>query len=312
MNGRNSIPKLSVVIPVKDGAHHIEDCIRSLYAQTFQDFEIVVVDNQSTDLTVSLCKALLDSRGRVVSNPGDPIIAEALNLGIHLASGSYIARIDSDDVARSDRFEKQVKFLDENPDIAIVGSWMQTFGERKAVWKYPETPSGIKISLLYRSPFGHPAVMFRAKWDRGRKGFYDPNFNLAEDLELWSRICAAGRGANLAETLTYYRVHTSQETKSRQTERELCVGKIVAQYCDLLALPRPPAVTSLWNFMPWWFLIAKTAAASGAFDRSLIVASAVRHASILGRQAVRLQFRRLGILSRVLAFRDSVERKVQR
>ena len=305
-------PKVTALIPVRNGQEFIAACLASLYGQSYQDFEVLVVDNQSSDATRAICAELLDSRSRLVVNHGPPTIADALNLGITLANGEYIARLDSDDIARSDRFQKQVDFLENNPSFGIVGSWMGTIGDRRGVWKYPVSDDEVKISLLYRSAFGHPSVMFRSEWNAGQKGFYDSAFDLAEDWEMWTRISSVTRGANLPEPLTVYRMHDSQETKLNQMGREQCVSIIVSNYCTRLGLPKPPSTMSVGKFFGWWSAIYTTSLETGLFSRKIVRKSAYRHAIILIRRYLRAIAERTGILQTFLYGRNFVERKVRK
>lgn len=304
-------PTVSVLVPVRNGQDFISDCIESLYSQSFQDFEVLVIDNQSVDATRDICEKLLDKRSRFVTNDREPKIAHALNLGIKLSRGKYIARLDSDDVARSDRFERQVNFLEENPEVGIVGSWMGTFGDRRLTWKYPLDDADIKLSILFRSPFGHPSVMFRTSWDHGERGFYDPSYDYAEDWELWSRICQVTVGANLPEPLTLYRMHSGQETKSNEAARAECVSQIVAKYCANLGIPPPSPRPSLRAFIRWWSAVEKYFRAQGSIDRNVVRRNATSHGFILIRQFLREAFGEVRLLSFLLGLRDFLERRTK-
>lgn len=302
-------PRVSVVIPVRNGERFIEESVSSLYSQTYQDFELLIIDNGSTDRTREVCEPMLDKRTRFVGNPGKQTIADALNIGIGLATGDYIARLDSDDVAEPNRLERQVDFLDRNPLVGIVGSWMQTFGERRRVWKYPVMDDDIRLSLFFRSPFAHPAVMFRTFWLNGGKGYYDSSFDLAEDLELWTRICRLWQGANIPQCLTLYRTHPAQATRSQSEERESCVARIVEKYSFELGL-RPPPLNSLVGVAVWWAEFLNNQGSRSAFAGANFRANIVEHSGILCRRILRGVAQAFGLLDSFLQLRNFFERRV--
>jgi len=304
-------PKVSVVMPVKNGELFIVGALESLYRQSYQDFEVLIVDNGSEDRTREICERMIDSRTRLIPNSGNLTIADALNLGISLANGEYIARLDCDDLAQPSRFRKQVDFLDSNPDVGIVGSWMKCFGERRKSWKYPQKDTAIRLSILFRSPFGHPSVMFRAAWEGGNKGFYDPLFDFAEDLELWTRICSEWRAANIPEFLTFYRTHPRQATKSNLLEREDSVRRILDIYRARMALPPPPTGASPAAFVRWWRLMSARRQELSEVKAAEIWTLAGQHYSKLLRAFLRKVLIKVGLIESYYSARNLVERSLR-
>jgi hypothetical protein len=208
MNKQDGAPAVSVVLSVKNGGRDLPQALGTILNQSFTDFELIAINNGSTDGTRSYLDSIADPRVRVYHQE-DAGLAGALNRGISLSRGRYIARQDHDDLADPSRIAKQVEFLDAHPDHALVGT-------RAEIW-VGDTPSGrfhdhptedqlLRFDLLFNNPFVHSSVMMR-KSALDQVGAYttDPARQPPEDYELWSRISRHHRVANLAERLTVYR-----------------------------------------------------------------------------------------------------------
>lgn len=205
---QGSAPTVSVVLSVKNGSRDLPQAVGTILTQSFADFELIAINNGSTDQTRAFLDGISDPRVRVYHQE-DAGLAGALNRGIALARGRYIARQDHDDLADPSRIAKQVEFLNTHPHHGLVGT-------RAEIW-VGDTPSGrfhdhptedqlLKFDLLFNNPFVHSSVMMR-KSALERVGLYttDPARQPPEDYELWSRISRHYRVANLAERLTVYR-----------------------------------------------------------------------------------------------------------
>jgi Glycosyl transferase family 2 len=214
-------PDVSVVLSVRNGGADLPKAIESILTQTFANFELIAINNGSTDGTREFLDQIADPRVHVYHQE-DKGLAAALNRGISLARGRYIARQDHDDLADPSRMAKQVDFLDAHPEHALVGT-------RAAIW-VGDRPSGrfhdhpiedrvLRFDLLFNNPFVHSSAMIR-KSALDRVGVYttDPARQPPEDYELWSRIARHYRVANLAERLTVYReVPSSMSRDGAQT-----------------------------------------------------------------------------------------------
>jgi len=263
-------PTVSVILPVWNGQSFVADAIASVLLQSFKDFELLVLDDGSDDNSLEICQQFTDPRIRVISHPERQGIVKTLNRGIAISAGKYIARIDSDDLAVSSRFEKQIQFLEAHSDYGLVGSWMETFGERKTTWKYPTGDTSIRLAMLFNSPFGHPSVMFRKDWERGAPGYYDEEFAYAEDFEYWVRISALWKCENLPEVLTLYRTHPSQSTKSDAQGRADCVQRILALQHQALGLKTLPLLPRTMFERRWWSDFEESANVRSQFSLALI------------------------------------------
>lgn len=124
------MPEISVVLSVYNDAKYVGVAIESVLAQTFTDFELIIIDDASTDESLSIARDFADERIRIVENEENLGLTKSLNKGISLAQGKYIARMDSDDICLPTRFEKQVAYLDAHPDVGVCGGWVELIGEQ--------------------------------------------------------------------------------------------------------------------------------------------------------------------------------------
>jgi glycosyltransferase involved in cell wall biosynthesis len=201
------VPLVSVVLAVHDGARYLPAAVGSMLRQTLADLELIVVDDASTDETPTLLAAFDDPRLVVLRNDQQLGLAASLNRALDVARGRYVARMDADDVALPERFERQLALLAEGYDI--VGSAIAEIGDdessRLASRPVPVTHREIMGQLDFRTPFNHPSVMYRASAVRAAGGYRGvPGM---EDYWLWARMLHGGsRGANVPEVLVLYRV----------------------------------------------------------------------------------------------------------
>lgn len=201
-------PAVSVVLPVYNCPHYVSGAIESVLAQTFADFELLVIDDGSQDETPAVLRRYTDPRMRLVTQANRGLAA-TLNRGIELARGRYIARQDQDDISLPERFAKQVACLDAHPKCALVGTWAEIWREGARTGRahrHPSDNSTLKFELLFNNPFVHSSVMIR-KSALERVGAYsaDRNRQPPEDYELWSRIAREYEVANVPEVLHLYR-----------------------------------------------------------------------------------------------------------
>ena len=201
-------PRVSVVLSVHNGAVDLQKAIDTILTQTFSDFELIAINNGSTDGTAAVLDGLRDPRVRVVHQE-DMGLAAALNRGIELAQGRYIGRQDHDDWAKPTRLAKQVAFLDAHPNWAMVGTRAEIWvGDRKTerMHDHPTDNAALQFELLFDNPFVHSSILLR-KSSLDLVGGYstDRSRQPPEDYELWSRLARQHKVANLPERLTIYR-----------------------------------------------------------------------------------------------------------
>jgi glycosyltransferase involved in cell wall biosynthesis len=202
-------PLVSVILPVYNVGPFVSAAIQSILDQSLTDFELIIIDDCSTDHTLRLIEEFSDQRIRLVRKDKNTGLIESLNHGLALCRGKFIARMDGDDISLAGRLEKQAAFLEAHPDIAICGTWYKLSNSGELV-KNPVTNAEIRIALLDYCALGHPTVMLRNSFLHQEQLFYDSNFFAAEDYDLWTRIVAMGKIANLPEVLLLYRMHADQ------------------------------------------------------------------------------------------------------
>lgn len=209
------MPNLSVILTTyNENPEFLEKCLDSILLQTYKDFQVYIVlepNDRNADLLQR--KAASDVRMQILHNETKMGISGSRNRAIQASMGKYVALIDSDDYCDLARFEKQVSFLDNNPDISIVGSNMILIdhrGRNIGCRTYPQQHDNIKQYFLKTMGVANPTIMTRRK-DFDDVGSFDIQFLNAEDLELWLRFLACNkRMHNLQENLVYYRIPTDQ------------------------------------------------------------------------------------------------------
>lgn len=207
-----TIPKLTVLLPVFNAEAFLSEAVESILGQSFTDFELLVINDGSTDHSREILTALSDPRVVIVDNDGNRGLIYTLNHGIAIARGEYIARMDADDIAVSNRFEKQVAFLDEHSQVALLGSWAELIdcsGKYIQLLQSPTGNNNIQKNLLNANCFIHPSVMFRTAIIREEGGYHQDAIH-AEDYEMWLRIAENHEVDNLPEPLIFYRIHPGQ------------------------------------------------------------------------------------------------------
>lgn len=228
-------PIISVVLPVYNGDKYIKDAVTSVLNQTFKNFELIIINDGSTDNSLSIIKRIMkeDKRIKLIDRHNRGLVF-SLNEGISLARGEFIVRMDADDICLPTRFEKQFKFM-ESYNIDLCGSWIQPFEGDKylGVRKYPEKHGDIVISSIFYCPFAHPSTMIRSIVFRSLK--YEDE--IAEDYNLWCNIILNGhKVANLPEVLLKYRNHEEQITKNKAIELNLSANNISENFAKKLGL----------------------------------------------------------------------------
>ncbi len=213
-------PAVSVLMAVHDGERYLRQAIGSILAQTFSDFEFLVVDDGSADSTADILHSYRDSRIRLFRNPGNMGLAASLNRGIDEARGRYIARMDADDISLPERLARQVAFLDGHPEIGACGTWYRVFGERIDEVRLPTGPDEIRCRLFFYNVLAHPTAVLRA--DAFRRGAlrYDVAYRTSQDYDLWVRASRRFPLANLAEFLLLFRVHPDQAVRRRRGRQD--------------------------------------------------------------------------------------------
>jgi glycosyltransferase EpsE len=217
----NSILISVIMTTFNEPKNYIQQSIESVLNQTYTNFELLILDDSSNSETIQAIDSFKkDIRVNVVREKRRMGFVHALNKGMKMAKGKYIARMDADDICFNDRFEKQIKYMEAHTDIDILGGNMKIIDENGNILsqrQYPCSKFSLKFSSVFRSPVAHPTVMFRRSIIE-KNMFYDDLFKKAEDLEFWLRLRNNGfKIANMPEYVLYFRI-SGDLAKKRNSE----------------------------------------------------------------------------------------------
>ena len=237
-------PKISVLLPVYNAEKFLHEAIDSLLRQTFCDFEVICINDGSTDDTLKILDnyANNDSRIKVFSKKNAGILSKTLNFGLKRCSANaqYIARMDADDICLPNRFKEQYEFMESNPDVDICGTSMIVFNENPKISKeyigaQPEFPS--LYNIFNQKDLMHPTVFFRAKFIHKNNILYDTS-SKADDKELWMRCTVVynAKIQNIKKPLIKYRLRESSLSNNNQNKKLLKEGiiKFRVKYLTML------------------------------------------------------------------------------
>jgi glycosyltransferase involved in cell wall biosynthesis len=197
----------------------------SILNQNYEQFELFIIDDCSTDGTIEAINFINDHRITIIKKPTNTGLTHSLNIGIELAKGKYIARMDGDDISLLDRFEKQINYMESNPDIIICGGGYEIINSDN---KYqPSLSNGeLLFEMIDHCPFVHPAIMMRRDILERYNVKYDPAYEPAEDYKMWIELSKYGKIANIPEILIKYRVHENQTSNKRVKQQMEIANKI--------------------------------------------------------------------------------------
>jgi glycosyltransferase involved in cell wall biosynthesis len=245
-------PTVSVVMSVFNGQAFLVEAIESILGQTFRNFEFVIVDDGSTDSTPKILNtfAKQDERIRILrhANKGR---AESLNIGIGLANGEYIARMDADDIALQHRLEDQIVFMAQHPEVGLLSGAYERFsseGRAIDIVRPPLRDDEIRLMMLRTSAMCHPAVMMKRDIALLSGGYRKPLLD-ADDYDLWLRMSERTRLANLEQPILRYRVHPKQSSISNSSHQVLCV--LAARTASVMRRSgKPDPLTGIHHITP--------------------------------------------------------------
>ena len=262
--------KISVIMPIYNGEKYLHQAIDSMLSQTFKDFELIAINDGSSDQSVEILKSYNDPRIVIINNTRNQGLIRTLNIGINNAHGKYVARLDQDDIALPKRLEVQYNFLENHPKIDLVGSWTEcidTTGKILKISRNPADPVIIRYELLFNNVMFHSSIFFRTDVIKKNGGYdeRDPIAVHSEDYEMYSRPGKELRCANIPEVLFKLRLHgesivgnpTSQITVHKNSLN--VAYRNISQYIplphsdfetikDILIIKKPNQTISCVNF----------------------------------------------------------------
>jgi glycosyltransferase involved in cell wall biosynthesis len=219
------MPLISVVLPTYNtSVSFLREAVDSILAQTFQDFELIVIDDGSTNEAPAYLDSLTDPRIRLIRNERNLGITKSLNRGFRASRGKYIARMDGDDVSVPDRLEKQFLFMESHPEVIVCGSKVSfdrndTLPDRKK----PMDMEGYRIRMLFCNPGPfHPTAVFRRETLTQHQIEYDERLKYGQDYGMWETLSQIGRIYTLPDKLLYFRRHEDSISVAHRSEQIQC------------------------------------------------------------------------------------------
>ena len=216
--------KVTVLMPTYNVAPYVKEAVDSVLRQTYRDFELLIMDDCSTDNTVEVVRSIDDPRIRIVQNEKNVGLAENLNRGLALIETEYVARMDGDDIAEPYWLEHEVSVLDSHPDIGICSGGFERFGATKSLVRFPERHEDIQANMLFECSVIVPTFRMSLYRDHGLR--YRSDAFPAEDYRFWAECLRVTKIYNLQETLFHYRMHPSQICTARREEQQSKVAQV--------------------------------------------------------------------------------------
>ena len=212
------VPNLEVLMAVHNGEPYLKTAIESILNQTYRNFSFLIVDDASTDRTVDIIKSYSDSRIKLIELPANVGQTAALNVGLRMATASWIARMDADDYSATNRLEEQMNIVSEDPAVCCVGTFAWIFREdpgiAEGIMTKPESDAEIKRTLLREPPMIHGSLVFNRETVLSMGGYNDW-YRVSADIDLYDRLLTPShRAKNIPKRLLGIRRHAGQETQS--------------------------------------------------------------------------------------------------
>ena len=281
-------PAVSIIMPVYNQANYVARAIQSVLEQTFQDFEIIVVDDGSTDASAAIVSGIEDDRIRLFSHANNKGQPTARNWALELARAPLVANLDADDIAHRQRIEEQLAFMQRHPELAVSGSWcgfIDSEGKRlmKTI-RHLTQPQDIAATMMFKCPLSHRSIMAQTAVMRAYG--YQEGFVVRQDAELFGRIAVDFPIANIPRVLVWGRVHNEQisnrkahlraQMHTKIFEQQLCRLGLVPDEEDLLrhyyigrGLPRSESAGAYLSWVHTWLEQLRAANQTlGVFDVS--------------------------------------------
>ncbi|MBT6052590.1 MAG: glycosyltransferase [Candidatus Scalindua sp.] len=225
-------PVVSIIMSVYNEQAHVGEAVESILNQTFNDFEFIILNDGSLDLTQKILEKYKQKDPRIkVYNQKNIGLTKSLNKAIGFANGRYIARFDADEISVEMRLEKQVAFLDAHPEIGMVGSSCRNIKDtdgKEEDWVFPSENDKIRSGLIRNNMFNHGSVMIR-KEVLDSVGLYNESFYFVQDYELWGRVAKNFKVFNLPEILLIRKVTRNSISQQRKNMKQIAILHIKAQ-----------------------------------------------------------------------------------
>lgn len=230
---KNDKPLVSVIIPAYNASKYLKEAVDSIIGQTYDNLEIIIINDASTDDTLQIANSYIkkDRRVKVYDNKANMGIGRNRSKGIKLAIGEFICWQDADDISLPNRIKLQVEYLLNNEDVGVVGGFMQFFDDSGdlAIRHYEEHDEGLRKTIFRYNPIAQPASMVRSKVFK-KVGLYNPEYRVDEDLDMLFRIGREYKFANVQEVVLRYRQSNSSLTRQNLRKMEKVTIQLRMQY----------------------------------------------------------------------------------
>lgn len=217
----NCLPLVSVIMPVFNSATYLRLAIDSILKQTYENIELLIVDDASTDNSIEIIKSFSSSKIRFFKNEKNIGVSATRNKMIDLLNGKYIALMDSDDISPNYRIEKQVDFLEKNSEYGLIGGHYERFSKgrffkKRKIHKHSLFQEENQVKLNFLGSIAAPTAMFRTSIIRKNNLYFDTNLKIAEDYDFWRKIGSFTKVTNIDEILLYYRKHSNNTMNKKE------------------------------------------------------------------------------------------------
>lgn len=227
-------PKVTVLMSVYNGERYLNEAIDSILAQTFTDFEFLIIDDASTDNSLKIISGYTDDRIKVIQNNENLGLTKSLNKGLALAEGEYIARIDADDISYPERLEVQYNYLKKHPEVGIAGSWTELIdgsGSTIDYWQCQYSPEDIYYILNFRNCLTHSSIMINRKLLMNAGGYFE-SADKAQDFELWNRLSKITKIYQIQTILVKWR--RAQQIDAKRYQQKKTVEYVIRRNLESL------------------------------------------------------------------------------
>lgn len=247
-------PKVSVVMPVLNGERYLRYSIESILKQTYTDFELLIVNDGSTDSSLEIIKSYSDPRIRLINNEKNLGLVKTRNLGFYEAKGIYIALLDCDDIAYPTRLAEQIAAMDKDSELGLLGSWADCIDEygknlSNISWRPEISSSKIPATLLFMNCFATSSVLIRKQ--ALPDTWYREEYPVAEDYDLYVRITQKFKASNLPNFLAAYRSHNKGISKIKKQQMEECVRNIIIYELQNIGIQPTKRELDIHQHMAW-------------------------------------------------------------
>lgn len=216
--------KVTVLMPTYNVAPFVREAIESVLRQSYRDFELLVIDDCSSDETIEVVRTIDDARIRIVQNEKNLGLAENLNRGLSHINTEYVARMDGDDIAEPFWLEREIAILDSHPEIGICSGGFERFGTVKSLVRFPERHEDCMANMLFECSVIVPTFRMSLYRDHGLR--YSSEAFPAEDYRFWAECLRVTKMHNIQETLFHYRMHPTQICTARREEQQRKVAEV--------------------------------------------------------------------------------------